>query len=116
MDTHSKENVAKPFKLGIALSGGGARGFAHAGALMAIEEAGLKPDVVAGVSAGSVIAVLYAAGVSPLRMADIFARTGFRDFADLSIGRGGLFEIEKFKNFVDFEKIIDIMRPVLKRE
>ncbi len=100
MDTHSKENVAKPFKLGIALSGGGARGFAHAGALMAIEEAGLKPDVVAGVSAGSVIAVLYAAGVSPLRMADIFARTGFRDFADLSIGRGGLFEIEKFKNFV----------------
>ena len=53
----------KPYRLGIALSGGGARGFAHAGALMAIEDAGLKPDAVAGVSAGSVIAVLYAGSV-----------------------------------------------------
>ena len=62
-----KGHQSKQFKLGVALSGGGARGFAHAGALMAIEEAGLRPDVVAGVSAGAVIAVLYAGGVSPLR-------------------------------------------------
>ena len=48
----------KKYKLGVALSGGGARGFAHVGALMAIEEAGLKPDIIAGVSAGSVVAVL----------------------------------------------------------
>jgi len=45
-----KGHQSKQFKLGVALSGGGARGFAHAGALMAIEEAGLRPDVVAGVS------------------------------------------------------------------
>lgn len=94
------KSSAKPYKLGIALSGGGARGFAHAGALMAIEEAGLKPDIVAGVSAGAVIAVLYAAGIKPLRMADIFARTSFTDFAQLSVGQGGLFKIEKFENFV----------------
>ena len=67
---------------------------------MAIEEAGLKPDAVAGVSAGSVVAVLYAAGVKPLSMATIFARTGFRDFAGLSFGHGGIFDIEKFENFV----------------
>lgn len=91
---------SKPFKLGVALSGGGARGFAHAGALMAIEEAGLRPDVVAGVSAGAVIAVLYAGGVRPLRMADIFARAGFFDFAEISMGHGGIFKIEKFMNFI----------------
>ena len=93
-------DTPKPFKLGLALSGGGARGFAHAGALYAIEEAGLKPDIVAGVSAGSVIAVLYSAGVHPLRMAEIFYRTGFRDFAEFSLGTGGLFRIEKFMNFI----------------
>ncbi|MDE6196667.1 MAG: patatin-like phospholipase family protein [Muribaculaceae bacterium] len=90
----------RPYRLGVALSGGGARGFAHAGALMAIEEAGLKPDAIAGVSAGSVIAVMYAAGIRPLRMVDIFARTGFRDFAELSFGHGGLFRIDRFREFV----------------
>ena len=90
----------KPYRLGIALSGGGARGFAHAGALMAIEDAGLKPDAVAGVSAGSVIAVLYPAGVKPLRMAEIFARMSFRDFVSIDFGRGGLFNIERFEDFV----------------
>lgn len=89
-----------PYKLGVALSGGGARGFAHAGALMAIEEAGLKPDAIAGVSAGSVVAVLYAAGVKPLEMADLFSGQGFRDFVELSWGKGGLFKIEKFMHFI----------------
>lgn len=89
-----------PYRLGVAFSGGGARGFAHVGALLAIEEAGLKPDVVAGVSAGSVIAVLYAAGVKPLKIADIFARSSFRDFTELSIGKGGIFCIEKFMKFI----------------
>lgn len=93
-------HIDRPYRLGIALSGGGARGFAHAGALMAIEEAGLRPDVIAGVSAGSVVAVLYAGGVKPLKMANLFARTGFRDFAELNFGKGGLFRIDKFADFI----------------
>lgn len=88
------------YKLGVALSGGGARGFAHVGALIAIEEAGLKPDVIAGVSAGSVVAVLYAAGVPLLKIAQIFASSSFRDFAELSFGNGGFMKIDKFKNFI----------------
>ncbi len=40
------EHIDRPYRLGVALSGGGARGFAHAGALMAIEEAGLRPALV----------------------------------------------------------------------
>ena len=90
-----------PYNLGIALSGGGARGLAHVGALLAIEEAGLKPDIIAGVSAGSVVAVLYAAGVKPYTIINMFARTSFRDFADLNFGGGGLVNIKKFVAFIE---------------
>lgn len=93
----SEENK---YKLGVALSGGGARGFAHVGALMAIEEAGLKPDIIAGVSAGSVIAVLYAAGVPFDEMTKIFEKKGFTDFASMSMGDGGLMRIDKFKKCI----------------
>lgn len=99
-DEDQSQTTARPYKLGIALSGGGARGFAHAGALMALEEAGLKPDIIAGVSAGSVVAVLYAAGLKPLEIAQLFARRSFRDFAELSLGQGGLFRIDRFQNFI----------------
>ena len=94
------EGAKKKYKLGVALSGGGARGFAHAGALMAIEEAGLRPDAIAGVSAGSVVAVLYAGGLTPLSMANLFAKTGFTDFTDLALGQGGIFKLDKFGRFI----------------
>lgn len=98
---NDSERAEEPrYNLGVAFSGGGARGFAHVGALMAIEEAGLKPDIVAGVSAGSVVAVLYAAGLRPLQIVNIFARTGFRDFAELNLGSGGIFSIRKFIDFI----------------
>lgn len=87
-------------KVGVAMSGGGARGFAHAGALMAIEEAGLKPDIVAGVSAGSVIAVLYASGMNPKDIPLLFYNAGFSDFAKFKLGKGGLFSPDKFKKFI----------------
>ena len=47
-------------KLGLALSGGGIRGIAHAGALKALEDNGIKIDAIGGTSSGSLIASLYA--------------------------------------------------------
>ena len=47
--------MSKKYKLGLALSGGGARGFAHLGVLKALEEKGIKPDIISGVSVGSVV-------------------------------------------------------------
>jgi NTE family protein len=47
-------------KLGIALSGGGIRGIAHAGVLKALDENGIKIDAIGGTSSGSLIASLYA--------------------------------------------------------
>jgi NTE family protein len=49
-------------KVGLALGGGAARGFAHVGVIQVLEEAGLKPDLVVGTSAGSLVAALYATG------------------------------------------------------
>ena len=55
--------VAKvPPKIGLALGGGAARGFAHVGVIQVLEEAGIKPDLVVGTSAGSLVAALYASG------------------------------------------------------
>lgn len=54
--------VRKPLKIGLALGGGAARGFAHVGVIAVLEEAGLRPQVVVGTSAGSLVAALYASG------------------------------------------------------
>lgn len=61
-------------KLGIALSGGGIRGIAHAGVLQALEENGIKPDVIGGTSCGSLIASMYAIGYSPYHIFILFKR------------------------------------------
>ena len=51
-------------KLGLALGGGGARGFAHLGAIKAFEENGIKFDYIAGTSVGSLVGALYANGLN----------------------------------------------------
>lgn len=61
-------------KLGLALSGGGIRGIAHAGALKALEDNGVKIDVIGGTSSGSLIASLYAMGYSPYYIYILFKR------------------------------------------
>lgn len=52
----------KPVRIGLALGGGAARGFAHIGVIKALEAQGIVPDYVVGTSAGSVVGALYAAG------------------------------------------------------
>ena len=61
-------------KLGIALSGGGIRGIAHAGVLKALEDNNIKIDIIGGTSAGSLIASLYALGYSPYYIYILFKR------------------------------------------
>lgn len=102
------ERPRPPYRLGVALSGGGARGFAHVGALKALEEAGMKPDVIAGVSAGAVAAVMYAAGVPLDEMLSLFTSTKFTDFARPSLIHGdGMFSLMRFKQFIEEATGID---------
>ena len=56
------DTLPEPLKIGLVLSGGGAKGFAHIGALKVIEEAGIKIDYISGTSMGSIIGGLYASG------------------------------------------------------
>ena len=56
------EASKRPLKIGLALGGGAARGFAHVGVIAVLEEAGLKPQLIVGTSAGSLVAALYASG------------------------------------------------------
>lgn len=57
--------MARSLKIGIALGSGGARGLAHAGVLQALEEAGIKADVIAGTSMGAIVGALYAQNQDP---------------------------------------------------
>lgn len=90
----------RPYRIGIALSGGGAKGFAHVGALKALEESGIRPDAIAGVSAGAVVAALYSAGVPLDKMMKLFTDAKFRDFCEFTVKGGGFFKIDKFKSFL----------------
>lgn len=56
--------LPRPPRIGLALGGGAARGFAHIGVIQVLEEAGIKPQLVVGTSAGSLVAALYATGRS----------------------------------------------------
>jgi NTE family protein len=59
----AQQNTGRP-KIGLTLSGGGAKGMAHIGILQALDSAGLKVDYITGTSIGSIVGGLYAAGYS----------------------------------------------------
>lgn len=113
----AKKDTTKNFiyDYGIALSGGGARGFAHAGVLKALEERNIRPQVIAGVSAGSIVAVLYANGISPDDIVRIFDKKKFSELTDISVPKDGFFKLDKFKKFLKqhltVENIEDLSIP-----
>lgn len=72
-------------KLGVALSGGGIRGIAHAGALKAFEDNNIKVDIIGGTSSGSLVASLYAMGYSPYYIYVLFKRYA-KDIVEITSG------------------------------
>ena len=82
-------------RIGVALGGGSARGYAHIGVLAALERRGLRPDVLVGTSFGAVIAALYALGHSPAQLREDAERMRRRDvlprIVDVGLGHGALF-------------------------
>jgi len=80
-------------RIGLALGGGAARGFAHIGVIQVLEEAGIKPDLVAGTSAGSLVAALHASGRNGSqlqRMAETMDEATFTDWTLPLFSRGML--------------------------
>ena len=92
-----------PFKLGLALGGGAARGFAHIGVIQVLEEAGIRPDLVVGTSAGSVVAALYASGKSGAQMQQVAEKMEEAAITDwtLPIFSRGMLKGEALGRYVD---------------
>jgi NTE family protein len=72
----SQDTIKRP-KIGLVLSGGGAKGFAHVGVLKVLEEAGIKIDFIGGTSMGAVIGGLYASGYNATQIDSIVRVTNF---------------------------------------
>lgn len=71
---NAQDSIVRP-KLGLALSGGGSHGLAHIGVLKVMEEAGLRPDFITGVSMGAIIGSLYSVGYSADTLQALFNKT-----------------------------------------
>lgn len=82
--------------LGLALSGGSVKGFAHLGVLKYMEENGLRPDIISGTSAGSLMGALYADGFHPLEIAEMLGKLSFRSMTHFTFDKGGFFDASTF--------------------
>lgn len=101
-------------RIGLALGGGAARGFAHVGIIQVLEEAGIRPDLVVGTSAGSLVAALYASGrngVQLQQVAESMEEAAFTDWT-LPIFNRGMLRGEALARYVDAQvggKLIEQM-------
>lgn len=90
-------------RIGLALGGGAAKGFAHVGVIAVLEEAGLRPDYVVGTSAGSLVAALYASGKSSAELqktAMSMEEAAITDWMLPLVGRG-VFRGDALSRFVN---------------
>lgn len=87
-------------RIGLALGGGAARGFAHIGVIQVLEENGIKVDFVTGTSAGSLVAALYASGKSGAALAAMADHMDESAFADWAFPGRGLIRGEALAKFV----------------
>lgn len=93
--------TAKPVKIGLALGGGAARGFAHVGVIKALENQGIIPDIVVGTSAGSVVGALYAAGNNGFELQKLAHRLDESKISDWSMPDRGVLKGEALQQFVN---------------
>ena len=90
----------RPPRIGLALGGGAARGFAHIGVIQVLEEAGIKPDLVVGTSAGSLVAALYAAGRPGAELARVALAMDESAITDWAFPGRGLIRGEALARYV----------------
>lgn len=92
----------RPPRLGLALGGGAARGFAHVGVIQVLEANGIRPDVVAGTSAGSLVAALYASGKSAAELERVALGMDEATLTDwvMPLGNRGLMRGEALARYV----------------
>lgn len=85
-----EQGTKQKYRLGLALSGGGARGFAHLGVVQAMYEDGIRPDIISGTSAGSIVGAMLAAGHTPEECLTFFTGKKMLNFARPTVSKKGI--------------------------
>ena len=93
--------VAPKPRVGLALGGGAAKGFAHIGVIKMLEANGIHADVVAGTSAGSVVGALYASGMDPFQMQEQAFGMDEAKIRDVQFFSRGLVQGQKLQDYVN---------------
>ena len=88
-------------RIGIALGGGAAKGFAHIGVIKMLEANGFKPEVVSGTSAGSVVGAFYASGMDAFQMQEHAVALDEARIRDVTLFNGGLVRGQKLQDYVN---------------
>ena len=91
----------KPYKFGISLSGGGARGIVHLGVIEALHKYGIRPEIISGASMGALIGVLYAAGLEPLKILDLIKSSKMVKMFKWQLPSNGLVDIKNVSSLLE---------------
>lgn len=101
---------------GFALSGGGARGFAHLGILEALSEKGIRPDIISGVSAGAIVGAFIASGRPPREVHEIMKTGKHFRYTKIQIPKTGFFRLDGLQKILEqeipFANIEDLPLPL----
>lgn len=107
----------KKHNLGIVLGGGGARGFAHLGIMEALYEQNIYPDIISGVSAGSIAGVFLADGKSPQQTLEILKEKGLFSYTKITLPKTGLLRLDglehELKNDISVDNIEELKTPLI---
>ena len=95
MPAQMQDTSGRDLKVGLVLSGGGAKGMAHIGALKVIEEAGVRIDYIGGTSMGAIVGALYASGYTANQLDSLFMNTDFTEIIQDNLPRSAMTFYEK---------------------
>ena len=88
-------------KVALVLGSGGARGYAHIGVIEVLEQHGIRPDVIVGTSAGSIVGAIYASGKNAQQLKQIALNMKVGDVREITFDRKGFFDGQKVEDFVN---------------
>ena len=91
----------RPVRVGLALGGGAARGFAHIGVIKVLEAHNIRPEIVVGTSAGAVVGALYAAGHNGFELQKLALKLDESKISDWSLPDRGVLKGESLQQFVN---------------
>ena len=113
---HSQTTSEVPCKLGVTLSGGAARGFAHIGILRALDEAGIEIDCISGSSMGALVGLFYAAGKTPdeiMEIAKSIKKRKLTNTGSFHFGKRGLDYVEQLlKKHIEQTRFEELQKPL----